>query len=777
MTTSTTIRPTPPARAHLRGRIGGFLAVLLAVSTFLAATLTWTDHYVFNAERFATRADKALESYEVRAVLAGQITNAVINSGSSELASFRAVIQPAVTELIGTREFKRIFRRALVEAHNYLFTRDGNAAIVNLSQALGILTSSLQLTNPGVVSLLPSTTDTFLVDLGNRIQGLKLWKISRTVSDFGWAALALTLVLAIGTVVVDTDRRRGTFRLGLAAAAAGLMVVVCSLVVPLVAQSYVGDPTLGFSIEKIVEVFIADYRLGGMWLIAIGALVAAFATVSRPSHAPVTLRGLATSIGHQIARFVPDDRRGSVVKGLALMAAGVVTLIWTGVVRELLEVAVAGTLFYLGSVRLLLVVGRTAAPGVPAMADATDGTGDHPPAETVWRPRLVRVAIGGAVVMGLTIAVGLWATNDARVRAEVNDERQCNGFAALCNRRLDEVAFAGTHNAMSTSTDAGWLFFEQGRSIPAQLDSGIRALLVKTHYGIPTNIRVTGTDLVVTDKAAELYVDATTGGAEPTQAQKEALARSTEAARNLDPNLRDVYLCHVNCEFGATRFATALEYVRRFLVRNPDEVVILFVGNYVADADTDKAFRDAGLFDRLWNYDPSAPMPTLAELIDSRRNVIYMGEFTTRNPARPWDVPGYGIVQDNPFTFRTVDELLTPGAPGYTGSATVSGAVPDTIVPPGGGPAVFSPDWTGLPSCRPNRGSPESPLFQINHWVTPAGAPPTVAQARVVNSYAVLSPAVRNCMTQRNRFPSIIGVNFAETGDLFRVVNELNGVG
>jgi hypothetical protein len=67
-------------------------------------------------------------------------------------------------------------------------------------------------------------------------------------------------------------------------------------------------------------------------------------------------------------------------------------------------------------------------------------------------------------------------------------------------------------------------------------------------------------------------------------------------------------------------------------------------------------------------------------------------------------------------------------------------------------------------------------LFQINHWVTPAGAAPTVAQAKEVNAYDVLMPRVQACMGERGRFPTIIGVDFYDQGDLLKVVNELNGV-
>ena len=46
----------------------------------------------------------------------------------------------------------------------------------------------------------------------------------------------------------------------------------------------------------------------------------------------------------------------------------------------------------------------------------------------------------------------------------------------------------------------------------------------------------------------------------------------------------------------------------------------------------------------------------------------------------------------------------------------------------------------------------------------------------MINAYDVLMPRVRDCMTQRGRFPTIIGVNFYDKGDLLRVVDELNGV-
>jgi hypothetical protein len=202
----------------------------------------------------------------------------------------------------------------------------------------------------------------------------------------------------------------------------------------------------------------------------------------------------------------------------------------------------------------------------------------------------------------------------------------------------------------------------------------------------------------------------------------------------------------------------------------------------VSADDTARVFQEAGLFDRLYPYDPSQPPPTLGDMIDARQNIFLLSEFTGHPPA--WNNPGYGLFQDTPFTFTDADQLLVEGAPGWTSSGTTydTGLVGDTIVTPDtasstGTTLAFGSDWTGQPSCSPNRGTPDSPLFQINHWVTPVGAAPTVAQAREVNAYDVLMPRVRACMTERGRCPTIVGVDFVTTGDLLEVVADLNGVG
>lgn len=65
----------------------------------------------------------------------------------------------------------------------------------------------------------------------------------------------------------------------------------------------------------------------------------------------------------------------------------------------------------------------------------------------------------------------------------------CNGHAELCDRAYDDVAFAATHNSMSAASERGWLFPEQPDGIVAQLDHGIRVLLVDSWCGQSTDRR------------------------------------------------------------------------------------------------------------------------------------------------------------------------------------------------------------------------------------------------------------------------------------------------
>ena len=762
---------TPPTRRHRRRRhlstaVAAVLAVLLAFNSFSI----WAHATVLTPSRFAQSATQLLDAPAVRTALADAITEKLVETGPSRLASFQTVLQPAIEQLLRTEVFRSIFRTAVTRAQDAILTEDGSAAAINLSAALGVLSGSLQVSNPSLAEAIPSGTDDFFVNVSSTLRDAKAWELARASAESLPRSLALLAALGVAVVLIDTDRRRGVLKLGVAIAVAGLTLVALATAAPLIASSFGSTPTIRQALHDGARIFFSSLSDVAIALTAIGLILSAFAVATRPTRPPLRPIEIWESLRRRSARFTPTTSAGHVLRALLVMMLGYVIIVRRDVVAPLLVFMGGAYVAYLGAVELLTVVGRTDAHSTrAAIADRLRPSGGR---------RHCRVLATTAVLLALVIVAALILDARSGSRANAAQQQRCNGHVELCDRRLDEVAFAGSHNSMSARRDPGWLFAEQDQGIPAQLAYGVRALLVKTHYGIPSGLDLTGAPLVITDQGAELATSTPESSALLTPDQQRQAAAIAASAK-VDPALRDVYLCHVNCELGATKFTDALRYLRQFLDSHPDEVVILVVGNYVSDADTEKAFRATGLFDRLWNFEPGAALPTLREMIDARRTIAMFAEFGTDQPR--WNPAAYGPFQDTPYTFRTQQELYAPGSPLYSGDAVVDGPVPAVVptpTPTDPGHVSFVPaaDWTGLPSCAPNRGEPSSPMFQINHWITPVGEAATAAQAKVINAYDVLMPRVRDCMTQRGRFPTIIGVNFYDKGDLLRVVDELNGV-
>ena len=167
----------------------------------------------------------------------------------------------------------------------------------------------------------------------------------------------------------------------------------------------------------------------------------------------------------------------------------------------------------------------------------------------------------------------------------------CNGAAGLCTRRLDEVVFPGTHNSFAASAEPGWYFANQTYGISRQLQDGIRALLIDVHYGVHDP----ATGRIRTDLGAE--------GSDANKVAEQVPARALRVADRVAGGVGlgtlhgtpEPYLCHTLCELGAEPLGRELEVIRSFLERNPDQVLVVIVEDYVPPATIEQAFGQAGL--------------------------------------------------------------------------------------------------------------------------------------------------------------------------------------
>jgi hypothetical protein len=128
-------------------------------------------------------------------------------------------------------------------------------------------------------------------------------------------------------------------------------------------------------------------------------------------------------------------------------------------------------------------------------------------------------------------------------------------------------------------------------------------------------------------------------------------------------------------------------------------------------------------------------------MIEDNERVVVMAEHQAG--AAPWYRDGYtDVLEETPYRFKQPSELIDRGKLAR--------------------------------SCRPNRGSEDNPLFLLNHWIDTSPAPKPSNAAQVNDAKALLT-RIRACKRVRGQRPNLIAVDFYATGDLMKVVDELNG--
>jgi hypothetical protein len=284
--------------------------------------------------------------------------------------------------------------------------------------------------------------------------------------------------------------------------------------------------------------------------------------------------------------------------------------------------------------------------------------------------------------------------------------------------------------------EPGWFASLQERPIAGQLEDGIRGLLLDTHYAERLRNGRIRTDFA---DAGDFRRAVQQDGVSEESVQAALRLRGRAGFRGV--GRRGMYLCHTFCELGSTPLGDVLSDVHDFLVVHPADVLVIVNQDYVTPTDFVAAVRAADLGRFAFEPPAGGRWPTLREMIDRDRRLVLLAEHHAG--AAPWYRPAYArLLQETPFSFGRPAELT---------------------------------DAAGLAAtCRPNRGTPGAPLFLVNHWIN-TDPVPRPANASIVNAYGPLLRRAETCGELRGRRPNLLAVDFYERGDLFRVVDRLNG--
>ncbi len=178
-------------------------------------------------------------------------------------------------------------------------------------------------------------------------------------------------------------------------------------------------------------------------------------------------------LGRHRGRAVARARRAATLaarargaRAVVVLGVGLVAILWPRTILSVVVVLVGAALVY-AAVGELLSVTAPARPAAAPLAWASPSAGVATVAERLRRG-------GRRFVLAFVL--------DRRRAVTRRHDLACNGYPQLCDRRLDEVVFAGTHNSMSAADSHGWLIANQDRDVAQQLEDGIRLFKISTHY-------------------------------------------------------------------------------------------------------------------------------------------------------------------------------------------------------------------------------------------------------------------------------------------------------
>ncbi len=694
----------------MKSRLANVVLILGLLVTGTTAIVAYLARTVLDEDAFSSRVVSALQRPAASAYVAQRIADGVV-AANRDLTGIKPVIATFAQAMVNSSPFRALVQRAAREAHHVLFSQGAENVMLSVPDVGVLLRGTLETISPEIAKKVPADIRTVI---DTRIRGTVAIRLVSTLR----AAVRVRLVARFGMIfgllltgigVALAPRRRQA----LLNAGTGLLAVaaVLGLIGPMGRAAITGafaDPQLSGALGDVWSAFTSGLApwAAGLGIVAVIVVAGAGALMDRAQ--------LRAAVGHALAEISSPQAtpRREAARLVLVLVLGAFAVAAPGATLATLTV-VAGVLLLVAAV--FGVVGLVTPHGL-ATADAT--------------PVRFNPALSVALAVVILTAAGMGAAALAlRFRPTAAVEAadavlECNGAVALCDRRLDQVTFAGAHNAMGAADNPHWMFPNQDANVARLLQRGVRAFMLDVWNGHVVS------DVVKTDFASEDDRKKFEKAIGP-----EAFAAGMRIRERLvgEGGPIGIFMCHGFCELGAMPFDTALAELKRFLVANPDEVVLVILEDYVTPAEVDTAVQRSGLLPYLYRGPSKGPLPTLREMIGTNQRLFLMGEHDT--DSIPWYYPAYQVMQETPYTFEKPEDF----------------------------------------SCKPNRGEPGNPLLLVNHWIesTPAPLP---SNAELVNAEPVLLARAAECKRVRGKVPNVIAVDFAATGDVVQAAAVLNGL-
>lgn len=689
------------------------LTVLGSVLLFAGVLLFYAREEIVDTQSFADKAETALEDDAVKEVVSREIVVGLIDRGSTDLVAGRPVIESVVNTVVDTAAFRKIFRAAAVEANRLFFVREKENFVFDLADASEIVRFGLKSVSPELAKQVPKDIDVSLLNLKNREFARATLNAADNVRLLGIIVPLLAIVVLAGAVALAPDRRVGVLRVAIGVGTVGVVLAVALLILREVTLNGVygsdelSDEEVRGAVGGILDAFFGPLAGWGLLMAFTGIVVAAAAT----SLSTEDVQSPAQKLRDRLVNR-PERTWVRAARGASFVLAGFLVAFDPETALAVVALLAGAYLVFYGASELLELL---QAPGAEGAAE-----GDR------RRTFVVAGVAGLVVVAAIAIVLTLVLDSAEDPAAEPLPTAGCNGSPGLCDLRLNEVAFAGTHNSFSAADSPGWLIANQRRNIERQLADGIRLFLLDPHWGVQGEDGRVRTDFEAEERDRNRVANALP----PNVLAAAERLTGRLGLRDNESGERELWLCHSTCELGATSMAETLGVYRDFLERNPGEVVVLFLEPYVDPASIEQAFKDADLDQYIETLDRSAPLPTLGQLVRRDKRLLVFTERDGGDPA--WYMDGFSFIQDTPLGVTEVDQL----------------------------------------SCELNRGDAGSPILMLNHWADVF--PPKRSANEPFQTRQELLDRARRCARARGQPVSFIAVDHYDLGELVASVKQIN---
>ncbi len=399
-------------------------------------------------------------------------------------------------------------------------------------------------------------------------------------------------------------------------------------------------------------------------------------------------------------------------------------------------------------------------------------------------------------------------------------QEKCNGHSQLCNRRYDQVAYAFSHNGTSLSPS---LVNNQDISLEKQMAMGVRGTKLPIHFqkdlgggkgenpmachGVSRQFLEKNYGEIIASKFGEqiekkieesglkpilgtgLHAVSTGLGKVATKTQSgktgfraklgkglrkvsKGLSKTATKVQKVGATVKakvGTGLHSVSTGLGKTvgqtqRFSERLFgtkqaeakiafrpcildfhsqplknvmlQIKSFLDKHPREVFTLKLEVYMPPiALVAQVIKEVGLANYAFEF--KGQWPTLGEMIRQNKRLVIFSDET--NPAFPWINAEENFLVSTPYSFKSVQDIL----------------------------AAVQPIELK-----------ENQLLEVQHFIT-TGLAGNKKGAQKANSSSVLRARLKALGESSKHIPNFIEVDFIEqpNGDVFDVVNHLNGVG